>query len=58
MGHIQSPPPKPRSLNPRIPVGLEALILRCLAKDPADRPQKVEEILDELSRISSAAEAA
>ena len=58
MAHIQSPPPKPRSLNPRIPVGLEALILRCLAKDPADRPQKVEEILDELSRISSAAEAA
>ena len=58
MGHIQSPPPKPRSLNPRLPGDLEALILRCLAKDPEDRPQKVEEILDELSRISSGAEAA
>ena len=58
MGHIQSPPPKPRSLNPRIPVDLEALILRCLAKDPDDRPQKVEAILDKLSSISSAVEAA
>ena len=57
MGHIQSPPPKPRSLNPRIPADLEALILRCLAKNPDHRPQKVEAILDELSRISSGVEA-
>ena len=34
MGHIQAPPPRPRSLNPKIPADLEALILRCLAKDP------------------------
>jgi len=58
MGHIQSPPPRPRSINPRIPPDLEALILRCLAKDPSQRPQKVEAILDELSRISSGVEAA
>ena len=57
MGHIQSPPPKPRSLNPRIPADLEALILRCLAKNPDHRPQTVEAILDELSRISSGVEA-
>ncbi|HVQ30869.1 MAG TPA: protein kinase, partial [Vicinamibacteria bacterium] len=58
MGHIQSPPPRPRSLNPRIPADLEALILRCLAKDPAQRPQQVEAILDALSSISSGVEAA
>jgi serine/threonine-protein kinase len=58
MGHIQSPPPKPRSLNPRIPIDLEALILRCLAKNPDDRPQTVEAILEELSEVSSRVEAA
>jgi serine/threonine-protein kinase len=58
MGHIQSPPPRPRSLNPKIPTDLEALILRCLSKNPDDRPQTVEAILDELSSISSRVEAA
>ncbi|HEY5906410.1 MAG TPA: protein kinase, partial [Vicinamibacteria bacterium] len=53
MGHIQSPPPRPRSLNPKLPPDLDALILRCLSKNPADRPQTVEAILDELSSISS-----
>jgi len=58
MGHIQSPPPRPRSLNPRILPDLEALILRCLAKEPGDRPQGVAAILDELSSLSSRLEAA
>ena len=58
MGHIQSPPPRPRSLNPRILPDLEALVLRCLSKNPDDRPQTVEAILDELSSISSRVEAA
>jgi serine/threonine-protein kinase len=58
MGHIQTPPPRPRSLNPKIPPDLEALIVRCLSKDPDDRPQKVEAILDELSSISARVEAA
>jgi serine/threonine-protein kinase len=58
MAHIQSPPPRPRSLNPRIPPDLEALILRCLSKNPDDRPQTADAILDELSSISSRVEAA
>jgi serine/threonine-protein kinase len=58
MAHIQTPPPRPRSLNPKIPPDLEALIQRCLAKNPDDRPQRVEAILDELSSISSRVEAA
>jgi serine/threonine protein kinase len=58
MGHIQSPPPRPRGLNPKILPDLDALILRCLAKDPDDRPQTVEAVLDELSSISARVEAA
>jgi HAMP domain-containing protein len=58
MGHIQSPPPRPRTLNAKILPDLEALILRCLSKNPDDRPQNVEVILDELSSISARAEAA
>ena len=43
MKHVTEPPPAPRRLNPAIPVGLEALILRALAKDPAQRPQGAQE---------------
>ncbi len=58
MGHIQKPAPKPRALNPRLPADLEATILRCLEKDPARRFQKVDEILESLTTISSRVEAA
>ena len=58
MGHIQKPVPKPRSVNPRVPVDLEAVILRCLEKDPARRFAQVRDIQDALTRISSAVEAA
>ena len=36
---VETPPPPPRSRAPwaRIPVGLEALVLRALAKDPEER---------------------
>ncbi len=36
--HIKEPPKNPRSVNPQIPVELEGLILRLLAKAPKDRP--------------------
>jgi eukaryotic-like serine/threonine-protein kinase len=58
MSHIQKAPPKPRALNPRLPADLEAVILRCLEKDPSRRFQKVDEILDSLTAISSRVEAA
>ena len=35
--HVKTSPPSPRSKNPAIPEALETVILRALAKDPADR---------------------
>src|SRR5690606_4176898 len=35
--HVNDPPPRPRTLNPDIPPGLELVVLRALAKDPSDR---------------------
>jgi serine/threonine-protein kinase len=37
MKHIQDEPDPPSMYNPRIPPGLERVIMRCLAKDPRDR---------------------
>jgi serine/threonine-protein kinase len=53
MAHIQTPPPPPRRLNPRVPPELEAVILRCMAKDPAQRYAKVSDLLKDLTAISS-----
>ncbi len=35
--HIHSPLPLPRSLNPNLPEGVELVVLKALAKEPADR---------------------
>ena len=58
MAHIQQAPPRPRSLNPKLPPDLEAAILRGLEKDPRRRWQSTDEILEVLSTVSSRAEAA
>jgi len=50
-GHLQSPPPRPSSLA-EVPAPLEQLILRCLEKDPARRPQSPSELKAELSRVA------
>ena len=43
MKHVTEEPTPPRRLNPHIPPGLEALVLRAMAKDPAERPQGAQE---------------
>jgi eukaryotic-like serine/threonine-protein kinase len=53
LGHVQKPPPSPRSYNPQLPDDLEAVILRCLEKKPAARYQKVADVLRDLSAVSS-----
>jgi serine/threonine-protein kinase len=52
MHHMQTVPPAPRSINPQIPADLEAVILRCLEKDPARRFQTVDELNAALNAIS------
>ena len=58
LGHIQKPPPPPRTLNPKLPPELEAIILRCLEKQPDRRYQSVGEILKDLTEVSVESSAA
>ena len=51
IGHIQTPPPRPRELNPAIPEAYEALILRALQKKPEDRFQSMHEMHDAILRV-------
>ena len=58
VAHIQQLPPKPRSVNPKLPPELEAMILKGLAKDPGKRWQTTDELLEALSALSAKGEAA
>jgi serine/threonine-protein kinase len=56
--HIQTAAPAPRSVNPRLNEALERVILRCLAKDAAERYADLTEMIKDLSAVSAHAEAA
>jgi len=47
-----TPPPDPAAISPRIPGELGAIIVRCLAKDPADRIANAVELEGALRRIA------
>ena len=52
--HMKDPPPRPRSLAPKLPEPLEALILQLLEKDPRARPvdaHRVEQDLVAIARL-------
>jgi tetratricopeptide (TPR) repeat protein len=49
--HVHTPLRKLSALRPDVPPALEAIVNRCLAKDPADRFQKPDEILTALKSI-------
>ena len=56
MAHIAEPPEPIELQLPSIPPQLAALIMRCLAKNPNDRPQSAREILDALDDLDLSAE--
>jgi serine/threonine-protein kinase len=53
--HIQEIPVQPSSLNPSVSPALEMVIIRALAKDPADRYQTASQMAAELEKLSGAA---
>src|SRR5262249_22153831 len=54
--HVYEPPRPPRSLNAALPEEAEALLMRALAKRPADRYQSAAEMAETLIEIAAGAE--
>lgn len=50
---LHQPPPQPRIINGRISPGLEAVIMRLLAKDPEERFESASELLQALRSLGS-----
>ncbi len=50
MKHLNEPPRPPQRLNPDVPSGMNATILKLLAKDPADRHADTDELAEDLWR--------
>jgi serine/threonine-protein kinase len=50
--HIKEQPPPPRSLNPEVPEGLDALIMQLLEKEPRSRPVDAHRIEKDLSSLA------
>lgn len=52
---IHDPPPLPRSLDPTIPEGLEAVVLACMKKAPSDRYPSMRALIADLDRVIAGA---
>jgi len=48
--HVSAPLPMPRSLNPALPEAVERVILKALAKNPDERYQTAEDMVEALQR--------
>jgi tRNA A-37 threonylcarbamoyl transferase component Bud32 len=49
--HAGGPPPHPREVNPKIPEGVDALVMRLLSTDPEDRHGSAAQLVKELKRV-------
>ncbi len=54
IAHVQQKPAPPSSLRDGIPADLEAIIMKCLEKEPGARYQSTREMLSDLRKCSSA----
>ncbi|MDP9479798.1 MAG: PASTA domain-containing protein, partial [Actinomycetota bacterium] len=52
MKHVNEPLRPPKELNPKIPEGMNAVVVKLLAKRPEDRYADANELADDLYRIS------
>ena len=50
--HITEAPPRPRALRPELSEDIEALVLRCLAKAPAQRPESAQALAAALGALA------
>jgi len=50
--HVRDVPPAPREINPKVPPTFEAIILKCMAKDPAHRYSTAEDLRADLLRFN------
>jgi len=53
--HIQEPPRRPSEVNPAVPPALDSIILKGMAKRPAERYQNAEELRQDLARFAGGA---
>jgi serine/threonine-protein kinase len=49
--HLSSPPPRPSVLRPELPPICDEIVLRCMAKRPADRYDSLDALRSDLERI-------
>ena len=49
--HVSAPPASPRAANPDVSEGMDAVVTRLLAKDPADRHADTDELVEDLRRV-------
>ena len=52
MKHVNEPPRPPKELNPGVPEGMDALVVRLLSKDPKDRHASAAELIGDLRRVA------
>lgn len=54
LARLRDPPAPPSSIDPSLPAELEDLVMRCLQRDPADRPGSADELGQELTVLHRA----
>jgi serine/threonine protein kinase len=51
LAHVNEPVPLPRQFNPKLPEGVERVLLKALSKKPDDRYQNAQEMMEAIHRL-------